>query len=84
MNENPLQPNNIANLEVERETDETLELTRCQKCRVLCGCESIFVSLIVLGIGSCLFYTFLLYTAFQFRFSREGVSFKSTVFTSTA
>lgn len=73
MNENPLQTNNIGNLEVESESGETQELTRCQKCRVLCGFESIFISLIVLGIGGGLFFTFLLYTAFQFRFSREGV-----------
>ena len=73
MTENSLQTNNIGNLEIVSETDETLELTRCQKCRVLCGFESIFISLIVLALGCGLFFIFLLYTGFQFRFNREGV-----------
>ena len=44
INENPLQANNRGNLEIVNETDETPELTRCQKCRVLYGFESIFIS----------------------------------------
>lgn len=43
------------NLEIE----SGQELTRFQKCCVLCGCESIFVALIVLVIGAGNFYYFL-------------------------
>ena len=70
LNENPLQTNNRSNLEIVSETDETLELTRCQKCRVLCGFESIFISLIVLALGCGLFYIFYGYGG---RLNREGL-----------
>ena len=70
MNENPLQANNRGNLEIVSETDETLELTRCQKCRVLCGFESIFISLIVLALGCGLFFIFFSYGG---GFNREGL-----------
>ena len=58
INETPLQPNDIGNLEIEMENDEAQELTRCQKCRVLCGFESISVTVLVLGLGCGLFYIF--------------------------
>ena len=45
INETPLQPNDIGNLEIMRENDEAQELTRCRKCRMLCGCESIAISI---------------------------------------
>ena len=72
-NQKPLQPNDIGNLEIEMENDEALELTRCRKCRILCGRESILVSMAVLGIGGGNIYIFLSYTDFQFIFNREGV-----------
>ena len=72
-NQKPLQPNDIGNLEIEMENDEALELTRCRKCRILCGRECILVSMAVLGIGGGNIYIFLSYTDFQFIFNREGV-----------
>ena len=72
-NQKPLQPNDIGNLEIEMENDEALELTRCRKCRILCGRESILVSMAVLGIGGGNIFIFLSYTYFRFRFNREGV-----------
>ena len=44
INENPLQPNDIGNLGIEMENGAQ-ELTRCRKCRMLCGCESIAISI---------------------------------------
>ena len=70
MTENPLQPNGIGKLEIMSQTDEPPELTRCQKCRVLCGFESIFISLIVLALGCGLFYIFYGYGG---GFNREGL-----------
>ena len=35
--ENPLQANGIEKLELEMGNDEAQELTRCRKCRILCG-----------------------------------------------
>ena len=49
--ENPLQANGIEKLELEMGNDEAQELTRCRKCRILCGCESIAVSILVLVLG---------------------------------
>ena len=61
MNDNPLQPNGIGKLELEMGNDEEQELTRCRKCRILCGRESIAVTVVVLALGVGLFYIFLFY-----------------------
>ena len=55
--DNPLQPN----LELEMGNDETQELTRCRKCRILWSFESILVTTVVLGIGGGNFYLLMLY-----------------------
>ena len=74
MQENPLQPNAIGNLELMSGHDEAKELTPCGKCRILCGGESIIVTVSVLGLGGGNIFIFLLYTSFhQLRFTREGV-----------
>jgi hypothetical protein len=70
INETPLQPNDIGNLEIEMENDEAQELTRCRKCRILCGRESILVSMVVLALGGGNIIIFLNYTG---GFNREGV-----------
>ena len=70
MNENPLHANTQSNLELEGYTDGPPELTRCQKCRVLCGCESLLVSLVVLFIGGSNFFIFFTYAG---GFNREGL-----------
>ena len=58
MNENPLQPNGIGKLELEMGNDEEQELTRCRKCRILCGRESLAVTVVVLIIGGGQYYIF--------------------------
>eukprot|EP00943_MAST-04B_sp_MAST-4B-sp1_P005485 g5485.t1 len=35
------------------ESDEAQELTRCRKCRMLCGCESIAISILVPSKSNC-------------------------------
>ena len=70
LNQKLLQPNDIGNLEIEMENDEALELTRCRKCRILCGRESVAVTVVVLIIGGGQYYIFLLKDGFVFR---EGV-----------
>ena len=67
--ENPLQPNR-ANLEVEIESEKKIELSRCQKCRILCGRESILVSLLLLFVGGSQFLIFFSYSG---GFLREGL-----------
>ena len=61
INETPLQPNDIGNLEIMSGNGETQELTRCRKCRILCGRESILVSMVVLALGGGQFYIFFIY-----------------------
>ena len=61
INETPLQPNDIGNLEIEMENDEAQELTQCRKCRIFCGRENIYISILVLGIGGGNFYLLMLY-----------------------
>ena len=57
--ENPLQANGIDKLELEMGNDEAQELTRCRKCRILCGRESILVSMLVLVLGGGNIFIFL-------------------------
>jgi Leucine-rich repeat (LRR) protein len=61
--ENPLQTNGIDKLELEMGNDEAQELTRCRKCRILCGCESIWVTMLVFGGGGMHFYIFNIYNS---------------------
>ena len=70
LNQKLLQPNDIGDLEIEMENNEALELTRCRKCHILCGRESILVSMAVLGIGGANMYIFDSYGG---RFNREGL-----------
>eukprot|EP00942_MAST-04A_sp_MAST-4A-sp1_P010555 g10555.t1 len=70
INESPLQPNDIGNLEIEMENDEVPELTRCRKCRILCGRESILVSMVVLALGGGNIFIFSGYAG---GFNREGL-----------
>ena len=51
---NPLQ----ANLEICAEKT----LTKCQKCRILCGYESVLVTLLVLAIVGTIIFVFSLYS----------------------
>ena len=71
-NVNPLQTNGLKKLdmEMEMENDEAEDLSRCRKCRILCGRESILVTAVVLVIGGGQYYIFHLYSGFIFR---EGV-----------
>ena len=61
MNNNPLQPNGIGNLELEMENDEEQELTRFGKGRILCGRESVAVTVVVLALGGTQFFIFSAY-----------------------
>jgi len=70
MNENPLQPNSIGKLELEMGNDEEQELTRCRKCRILCGRESLAVTVVVLALGGTQFFIF---SAYGGGFNREGL-----------
>jgi hypothetical protein len=65
MNDNPLQPNGIGNLELEMENDEEQELTRCRKCRILCGRESIVITVVVIILGGINFILNLTYHSFR-------------------
>ena len=67
-NVNPLQTNGIRKLEMGN--DEAEDLSRCRKCRILCGRESILVTAVVLVIGGGQYYIFHSYSGFIFR---EGV-----------
>ena len=53
--QNPLQ----ANLEIDS-AEKTL--SKCQKCRVLCGYESVLVTLLVLAIGGTQIFVFRSYS----------------------
>ena len=70
MNENPLQPSDIGNLEIEMEKHEAQELTLYRKCHILCGRESIAVSVLVLVLGGSNIFIFFAYTG---GFKREGM-----------
>ena len=67
-NVNPLQTNGIRKLEMGN--DEAEDLSRCRKCRILCGRESIMVTAMVLVIGGGQYFIFHLKGGFIFR---EGV-----------
>ena len=73
MQENPLRPNAIGNLELMSRHDEAKELSRCRNCRILCGGESVVVTMTVLGLGGGNIYIYLVYNGFQLQFTREGV-----------
>ena len=50
------------NLEIENNAeDNVIRLTRLDKCRVLCGIESILVTVMVIGLGGGHFYIFQMY-----------------------
>ena len=68
--ENPLQANGIDKLELEMGNDEAEELTRCRKCRILCGRESTVVTVLVLALGGTQFFIF---SAYGGGFNREGL-----------
>eukprot|EP00943_MAST-04B_sp_MAST-4B-sp1_P007571 g7571.t1 len=68
--ENPLQANGIDKLKLEMGNDEAQELTRCRKCRILCGRESILVSMLVLVLGGLNLFIFYTYSG---GFNREGL-----------
>eukprot|EP00943_MAST-04B_sp_MAST-4B-sp1_P009868 g9868.t1 len=75
MNDNPLQLNDIGKLELEMGNDEEQELTRCRKCRILCGRESLAVTVVVLALGGeniCIFYAYTLQN-YGSSFNQEGV-----------
>ena len=61
--QNPLQ----ANLEIDS-AERTL--SKCQKCRILCGYESVLVTLLVLAIGGTQIFVFRSYSG---GFNREGL-----------
>ena len=63
-NVNPLQTNDIRKLEMEMENDEAEDLSRCRKCRILCGRESIMVTAAVLVVGGSQYYIFHSYSGF--------------------
>ena len=67
MNNNPLQPNGIGNLELEMGNEEEQELTRFGKGRILCGRESVTVTVVVLAVGGTQFFIFSAYV-------RHGIS----------
>ena len=69
MNDNPLQPNDIGNLELEMENDEEQELTRFRKCRILCSRESIVVTVVVAFLGGL---NFILNLMFVGSFSKNA------------
>ena len=74
MQENPLRPNAIGNLELMSGHDEAKELSRCRKCRIVCGGESVVVNMTVLGLGGGNIYLYWAYEPnFELRFTREGV-----------
>ena len=55
-NVNPLQTDGLKKLEMEN--DEAEDLSRCRKCRILCGRESIMVTAVVLVIGGGQYFIF--------------------------
>ena len=69
MQENPLWPNAIGNLELMSGHDEAKELTPCGKCRILCGGESVVVAMTLLGLGGGNIYIYLEYNIFQLQFT---------------
>ena len=74
MVDNCSNPDPVRVLEIRIETKKVRRLTKCQKCRVLWGWETVLISSLVLGVGAHNSVTFLLYTNFQFSFARSGVS----------
>ena len=65
-NVNPLQTNGFKKLEMGN--DEAEDLSRCRKCRILCGRESILVSMLVLVLGGLNLFIFYTYSG---GFNRE-------------
>eukprot|EP00505_MAST-04D_sp_SCG-Rhode-Island_P006314 Stramenopile-MAST_4_protein_6314 len=70
INETPLQPNDLGNLEIMSGYDETRVLTRCRKCRIVCGREQTGVLVVAAGVGGSNFYIFYAYDG---GFNREGL-----------
>ena len=72
---NPLQ--NITTDDTEQKRTENTKddhdaqgITRCRKCRILCSYESIWVALVVLGLGCGHYFIFFRYTG---GFKRKGL-----------